>query len=133
MRNVRNVRNVRIVRFLRFLTFLNANFYTIDKIGRRYFLFVCPKLPKMDQKILNGELNELSEFFFQCFDLILFRGAFCKFSCYGSNIVFRRTVSGLFGRKNNALIVAIKSLLPKDFLPRKGVERFEKDQFFFIH
>ena len=48
---------------------------------------ICPKLPKMNQKLLNGELNELSEFFFQCFDLILFRGAFCKFSCYGSNIV----------------------------------------------
>ena len=84
----------------------------------------------MNQKILNGEL---SEFFFQCFDLVLFRGAFCKFSCYGSNIVFRRTVSGLFGRKNNALRIAIESLLPKDFLPRKDVERFKQDQFFFIH
>ena len=49
--DMRNVRIVRIVRFLRFLTFLNANFYTIGKIGRRYFLFVCPKLPKMIQKL----------------------------------------------------------------------------------
>ena len=25
--------------------------------------FICPKLPKMNQKLLNGELNELSECF----------------------------------------------------------------------
>ncbi len=25
---------------------------------------ICPKLPKMDQKLLNGELNELSECFY---------------------------------------------------------------------
>lgn len=59
--------------------------------------------------------------------------SFIKFSCYGCDIVFDRTVTWLFGRKNNALIVAVKSLLPKDFLPRKDVERFKQDQFFFIH
>ena len=25
---------------------------------------ICPKLPKMIQKLLNGELNELSDFFY---------------------------------------------------------------------
>ena len=27
-----------------------ANFYDKEETGRRYFLFVCPKLPKMNQK-----------------------------------------------------------------------------------
>jgi hypothetical protein len=46
MHNVNFTKNdVRNVRILRFLTFLNANFYTIGKIGRRKFKFVCPKLP----------------------------------------------------------------------------------------
>ena len=31
--------------------YASANFYTSGKIGRRYFLFVCPKLPKMIQKL----------------------------------------------------------------------------------
>ena len=52
MVNTKNdVRKVRNVRILKIITILSANFYTIGKIGRRYFLFVCPKLPKMNQKI----------------------------------------------------------------------------------
>ena len=34
------------------------NFYTSGKNGRGDF-FICPKLPKMNQKLLNGELCEL--------------------------------------------------------------------------
>jgi len=52
MHNVNFTKNdVRNVRILRFLTILNANFYISGKIGRRYFLFVCPKLPRMIQKL----------------------------------------------------------------------------------
>ena len=51
MVNTKNdVRKVRNVRILKIITILSANFYTNGKIGSRYFLFVCPKLPKMIQK-----------------------------------------------------------------------------------
>ena len=48
--DVRKVRNVRILRFL------NANFYISAKMEEEIF-FICPKLPKMIQKLLNGELS----------------------------------------------------------------------------
>jgi len=39
------------VTFNLFRDLYNPHIDTSGKIGRRYFLFVCPKLPKMDQKL----------------------------------------------------------------------------------
>jgi len=39
------------VSFNLFRDLYNPSIDTSGKIGRRYFLFVCPKLPKMNQKL----------------------------------------------------------------------------------